>query len=151
MKKLLVGILILASLATWGMFHAIMSVPSRPVSEQQIKNYIDYHRVSKGLSQLAYDPILEREAQERAERLCHIPFDHTEYNQEILTSGYVYSEAGENLAQSDGWSNEQIVQAWYDSPTHYANIMKREYKETGIGVAECNNRTIIVQWFGTKK
>lgn len=151
MKKLLIALLLIAIIGTWFMFQMIMNVPSRPVSEQQIKNYIDYHRVEKGLSMLNYDPILEREAQERAERLCTIPFDHAEYNNEILTSGYNYSVAGENLAEGHNWSNEQIVQAWYDSPTHNDNIMKREYAETGIGVAECGNRTIIVQWFGTKK
>ena len=65
--KYLIGILLIAIIGTWFVFSAIMGVPSRPVSEQQIKNYIDYHRVDKGLSMLNYDPILEREAQERAE------------------------------------------------------------------------------------
>lgn len=70
----------------------------------------------------------------------------------IKGTGYNYTYAGENLAI--GYTdNQELVQAWLDSPTHRANIMNENYKEIGIAVVdgtyEGANTTIVVQMFGT--
>lgn len=49
--------------------------------------------------------------------------------------GYKYSHAGENLAVNFNDSKD-VVDAWMNSPTHRANIVKAIYTETGLGVAE---------------
>lgn len=66
--------------------------------------------------------------------------------------GYEYSLAGENLAV--GFSRaEEVVAAWKNSPTHYDNIIDRDFKE--IGVAAIDGRfnnvdtAFIAQYFGT--
>jgi hypothetical protein len=70
----------------------------------------------------------------------------------ITAAGYQYLYAGENLAKSFDTS-EEVVQAWMNSPTHRANIMKPQYHD--IGLAILNGRlngeetTLVVQEFGT--
>ncbi len=46
--------------------------------------------------------------------------------------GYQYSVAGENLAV--GFSSpEAMVEAWVESPTHFANLIDPDFKDIGIG------------------
>ncbi|OGF23549.1 hypothetical protein A3D45_01890 [Candidatus Falkowbacteria bacterium RIFCSPHIGHO2_02_FULL_42_9] len=49
--------------------------------------------------------------------------------------GYKYAVAGENLAV--GFSRaEDVVQAWQNSPTHYANMIDSDFKEIGVAMAD---------------
>jgi Uncharacterized protein with SCP/PR1 domains len=50
------------------------------------------------------------------------------------TVGYEYSYAGENLAINFS-DSEDVTQAWMNSPTHRANIVKSSYTEVGTGIA----------------
>jgi hypothetical protein len=65
---------------------------------------------------------------------------------------YSYTSAGENLAVNFFESNE-VAEAWMNSPTHRANIVKKEFTEIGIGVAsgiyEGRNTVFVAQLFGT--
>ncbi|HUQ30232.1 MAG TPA: CAP domain-containing protein [Candidatus Paceibacterota bacterium] len=66
--------------------------------------------------------------------------------------GYAYTYAGQNLAVNFTDSNE-VERAWMNSPTHHANIVKAEYTEVGIGVAqgmyEGREAAFVVQFFAT--
>jgi hypothetical protein len=66
--------------------------------------------------------------------------------------GYNYSAAGENLAVNF-FESSDVSQAWMNSPSHRANIVKPGYKEIGIGVARgvYNGKSTIfvAQFFGT--
>jgi uncharacterized protein YkwD len=56
------------------------------------------------------------------------PFDR------MKDAGYRYSSAGENIAA--GYRTpSSVVNAWLKSPGHCKNIMKRSYKEMGVGYA----------------
>ncbi|MBI2029716.1 hypothetical protein HYT02_04825 [Candidatus Gottesmanbacteria bacterium] len=70
----------------------------------------------------------------------------------IVSSGYSYSFAGENLAK-DFNESSSVVQAWMDSPTHKDNILKSEYKDIGFAVVNGKfngqETTLVVQMFGT--
>lgn len=70
----------------------------------------------------------------------------------IISSGYSYSYAGENLAK-DFNDSPSVVQAWMDSPTHRDNMLKSEYKDIGFAVVngKLNGQetTLVVQMFGT--
>ncbi len=69
-------------------------------------------------------------------------------------AGYSYKKAGENLAVNFD-DSEKVVDAWMNSPTHKANIVKDGYTEIGIGTAEgkYNGRkaTFVVQLFAAPK
>jgi len=48
--------------------------------------------------------------------------------------GYKYQYAGENLAINFN-DSEDVTEAWMNSPTHKANIVKGNYTEIGTGIA----------------
>jgi hypothetical protein len=66
--------------------------------------------------------------------------------------GYSYKSAGENLAVNF-FDSEDVSRAWMNSPTHRANIVKKEYTEIGIGIAngkyQGRNTVFVAQFFGT--
>lgn len=69
----------------------------------------------------------------------------------IAAAGYNYQYAGENLAVRFVDSKD-VVNAWMASPTHRANIVKPQYTQVGIGIAEGMYQgepaTFVVQYFG---
>lgn len=66
-------------------------------------------------------------------------------------TGYEYTVAGENLAIDFGEA-EDVVSAWQSSPSHKANLLNKEYTETGIAVVsgefQGGTSTIVVHMFG---
>lgn len=70
----------------------------------------------------------------------------------ILGSGYSFSFAGENLAKNFQ-TNEGVVIAWMNSPSHRENIVSVKYKDIGIavvdGVINGQKTTLVVQMFGS--
>lgn len=67
-------------------------------------------------------------------------------------AGYTYQKAGENLAVNFDDSKD-VVDAWMNSPTHRANIVKDGYTEIGIASAEGMHKgkkaTFVVQLFAS--
>jgi hypothetical protein len=70
----------------------------------------------------------------------------------IERAGYDYVYAGENLAVRFSDSKD-VVNAWMASPTHRANIVKPQYREIGVGIADGMYKgspaTFVVQYFGS--
>lgn len=66
--------------------------------------------------------------------------------------GYHFSSAGENLAVNF-FESSDVANAWMNSPTHRANIVKKDYKEIGIGIAsgtyKGQDTVFVAQLFGT--
>lgn len=69
----------------------------------------------------------------------------------ILSSGYRYTVAGENLAKNFS-SSGGVVDAWMASPSHRDNILKSSYKDVGFavvnGTLNGEETTLVVQMFG---
>ena len=69
----------------------------------------------------------------------------------ILSAGYQYEYAGENLAKNFLFS-ENVISAWMNSKTHRENILRKEYTDIGFAVVNgiLNNEptTLVVQMFG---
>lgn len=65
---------------------------------------------------------------------------------------YRYGRIGENVAWgSDGITLKVIMKGWMDSPGHRANIMQKDYKEIGLGLAtDDKGETYYTQVFGTQ-
>ena len=70
----------------------------------------------------------------------------------ILSSGYKFAYAGENLARNF-YTSEDTVRAWMNSPSHKENMINGRYKEIGVavvdGVLQGQKTTLVVQMFGT--
>lgn len=98
-------------------------------------------REAQGLTDLEIDPRLALAAQAKANDMAQKGyFAHTSPDGRTLRDwlrdvDYDYSYAGENLAV-DFTDSADVERAWMNSPTHRANLLKREYQYVGFGIAE---------------
>lgn len=72
----------------------------------------------------------------------------------VLAAGYDYHYMGENIAYGfgPGFGPREIFDGWMKSPGHRDNILKKEYREIGIGiVSDGRGGTYYTQEFGTKR
>jgi hypothetical protein len=105
-----------------------------------ITDITNEERADVGLAPLTENALLAQAAQLKAEDMASKGyFAHT--SPEGLTPwhwfqvvGYSYAHAGENLAVNF-FDSADVAEAWMDSPTHKANIVKANYTEIGVGVA----------------
>ena len=115
-------------------------------------------RESLGLGELKSNQKLKEAAQAKANDMAskgyfaHYSPDGKTPWYWIDQTGYKYKAAGENLAVNFDYSLD-VVNAWMNSPTHKANIVKAKSTEIGIGVAEGfyqgRPTVYVVQLFGT--
>jgi uncharacterized protein YkwD len=103
-------------------------------------------RARNGLPLLRENPRLRRAAAGHSEDMVSRRyFDHTApggvtMTDRILRARYARSNQGwafgENLAWGTGRLSTPrgVMQAWMDSPGHRANVLRRSYRELGIGV-----------------
>ncbi len=130
---------------------------SQGVSVKNIIELTNSSRNTFGLSALIENSLLDAAAQKKAEDMvanqyfAHVsPQGKTPWDF-ISAEGYKYMVAGENLAVNFQ-SAEGVESAWMNSPGHKANILNKDYKDIGIGIAEGtyqgSNAIFVVQMFG---
>lgn len=116
-------------------------------------------RVEAGVPTLKADRQLEQAALAKARDMFaknywahYAPDGSTTPWQFILTAGYTYKFAGENLAK-DFDTSASVVEAWVASPSHRANLLSNSYQDIGIvavsGALLGEETTLVVQMFGT--
>lgn len=114
-------------------------------------------RTKEALPPLKYNKKLAEAAQKKAEDMFkkdywshYGPSGETPWDF-ILSSGYQYEFAGENLAKNFLFS-DGVVTAWMNSPTHRENILRQEYADVGFaivnGALNGEETTLVVQMFG---
>lgn len=115
-------------------------------------------RLKNNLPALAINLTLNNSANLKAEDMnANNYFSHTDKSGRGLDYylkqvGYEYNFAGENLAV--GYVDAAaVVKAWKKSPTHYANLVDKDFKELGIGVVNGQYQgapaSFIVSHFGS--
>lgn len=94
---------------------------------------INASRIEAGVLPLKQSPVLDARADARAELLCaRGQWSHDGWRDSF--KGLKHTYAGENLAK--GFDSATSTHAGLmASPTHKANILKKQYKEVGIGEA----------------
>lgn len=115
-------------------------------------------RIDNDVPTLKENSLLVKAAQAKAEDMAKNGyFAHTSPDGKtpwywLRQVGYSYKSAGENLAVNF-FDSEDVTRAWMNSPTHKANIVKADYTEIGIGVAngvyQGRNTVFVAQFFGT--
>jgi len=109
---------------------------------------------------LAPNALLQLAAQEKADDMAskgyfaHVtPEGYTPWHW-LDQAGYSYKYAGENLAVNF-FDSADVATAWMNSPEHRANVVKKEYTEIGIAMAEGqyqgHSTVFVVEFFGTPK
>lgn len=127
------------------------------VNSENIIALTNQTRKQFNINSLKESPVLAQAAQAKAEdMLLNGYFAHNSPEgktpwQFLENAGYNYFAAGENLAINFTDANS-LEQAWMNSPSHKANILKSDFEEIGIGVAEGEyfgkKATFVVQMFG---
>jgi uncharacterized protein YkwD len=111
-------------------------------TESRIFRLVNTERRRQGLSDLVYNPQLDRMARIQAENMARFQkMAHVipESSLPTLTdraqnSGYPYARLAENVAL--GYPNAQtVVDGWMASKGHRGNILNRDVEETGIAIA----------------
>jgi len=134
----------------------IVSTANLSDYEAAVLNLINNIRVSNGLGALQSNQILTDIARYRCSDMIgnsyfshYMPDGRNIFN--ILgENGVSYVNAGENLGQSIPASNgtpEAFANAWMQSPTHKANILRSVYSKIGIGVLDGGDRRVVTTVF----
>lgn len=128
------------------------------VAASDVASLTNEARITNGLPPLAVSPLLTQAAQLKAEDMARNSYYAHEspegksplYWLDLV--GYNYLNAGENLV-IDRTTALQAVNAWMNSPDHRENILRPQFTQFGIGVAEGEYQGIhtifVVQEFGT--
>lgn len=128
------------------------------ISINKLHDLTNQEREKAGLSPLTYNDKLAQAAQAKANDMfaknywAHYGPNNENPWQFILSAGYEYEYAGENLAKNFLFS-KGVVDAWMNSPTHKENIVRKEYTDIGFavvnGMLNGEETTLVVQMFGT--
>lgn len=154
------SILVLLVLGIFSIVPKVLPGVLSYASDIRVKDLFDTTntvRAEAGLDTLRLNPTLSAAARKKAEDMfkegywAHVSPSGVEPWYFILEEGYDYSYAGENLAKNFNTS-EEVVTAWYQSPSHKENLLSTNYDEVGYavvdGVLEGYETTLVVQMFG---
>jgi hypothetical protein len=128
------------------------------LSEDGIINWTNQQRAFNGLPALAENTKLVQAALTKAQDMLknqyfeHVSPSGTGPSELADNAGYDFIAIGENLALGNFAGDQDLVQAWMDSPGHRANILNSRYREIGVaairGVFEGKRVWLAVQEFG---
>jgi hypothetical protein len=137
----------------------ITSTDNIEAGANELINMTNQYRLEQGLNTLTPNARLTQAAANKARDLltnqyfAHTSPDGKKFSQWIKDVDYKYFYVGENLA-IDFNNNQEIFQAWLNSPAHKENIARPQYQEIGIAVIEGkykNRQTAVaVQLFGSR-
>lgn len=123
--------------------------------EDQVRQQINAIRQEKGLSQLRHNERLAEVARSYSRRMAeedffaHVSPKGDTPAQRVQSAGIFYLLVGENLFTSTNIPQPvpAAIDGWMKSRGHRENILRPEYRETGIGVWRRGNTYYITQLF----
>ena len=117
-------------------------------------------RAQYGLPPVKENPVLDKAAQLKAydmatnKYFAHFSPTGISPWYWFQQAGYKYHYAGENLAMNF-IDSEEVVKAWFNSPSHRENLLNKNYTDIGIAILPGDpqinglNKPIVVQLFGS--
>jgi len=129
------------------------------ITKENVINLTNQSRSEEGVLTLQENTLLTNAAQAKANDMINKQYWAHFYNGEkpwdwMKKAGYVYMDAGENLA-IDFDQSEDMNKAWLESPSHRENLLNEKYTDIGVGIAQGwfkdHNTIIVVQMFGKPK
>jgi len=129
------------------------------IATTELYQLVNAERAERGLPALKRNTKLEQAAYKKAQDMFaknywahYAPDGSTTPWQFILSSGYTYKYAGENLAK-DFDTSASVMSAWMASAGHRANIVSGNYKDFGMvaidGSLLGEQTTLVVNMFGS--
>lgn len=116
-------------------------------AEASVLCLINAVRASQGLGAVAENPLLDRAAAGHSADMValgyftHDSLDGTTFVQRIARAGYMCGARGWLVGENLGWGSgtrstpRSVMEAWWDSPPHRANLLRGSFREVGIGIA----------------
>ena len=126
-------------------------------TRDQVVDQINNFRARSARPPVVANPELQAAAQSFAEHMARTAvFSHNadgrQPSHRAMQAGYESMMVTENIAYQGSTGNlaQQLVNMWIGSPGHYANLMRHDLTETGVGVAQSpyNGQFYAVQLFG---
>ena len=142
MKKVAKLVLFTALFAT---FFAMTAFAAKG-DAQAAFNRVNEIRVANGLTPLTWNYQVENAAKVRANEIVS-SFSHTRPDGRPWYTADDKVLYGENLAQYYD-SSDEVVQAWMNSPSHRANILKPDFKSGAIFTVEVDGEVYWAEEFG---
>ncbi|MBU1033746.1 CAP domain-containing protein [Patescibacteria group bacterium] len=152
-------------LAFFALFNAVRFFPnltdrvlgfSSNISTSDLLDKTNQERQRLGLSKLVLNEELNQAALAKAQDMfndqywAHVAPDGKQAWDFIKETDYSYKYAGENLARDFNTSDE-VVEAWIASPSHYENLINKDFTQMGLAIVNGNlkgfNTTLVVQLF----
>jgi uncharacterized protein YkwD len=124
--------------------------------ENAVAALINSYRVSSGLNAVAYEPTLTYIAKLRSADLMdrgyfsHYTPEGTTVFDLMAANGITARLRGENLGQAmpaSIGSPEAFMNAWQNSPSHNANMLRAGYNYIGVGMADNGDRIVVTTVF----
>ncbi len=107
-------------------------------------------RLSQGRAAVVADPPLQAVAQAYADRMAaegffaHVAPDGSDVRQRLVSAGYRYTLAGENLGSASGPLAAHF--SVEHSPAHRKNLLEPEHRRLGVGIASADDgQTLLVE------
>lgn len=128
------------------------------ISVQKLYEFTNRERQKHNLSPLSYNEKLSEAALKKAKDMfsknywAHYSPQGSAPWDFIVSSGYQYEYAGENLAKNFLFS-QNVVDAWIASKSHRENLLQENFTDVGFavanGVLNGEETTLVVQFFGS--
>lgn len=132
-----------------------VQTPQTAQMEEQIRQRINEIRRQQGLIELQANSKLAEVARRYSQQMAEQDFfSHTSPTgetpaQRVQAAGIVYRMVGENLFTSTNIPQpvNAAVEGWMDSSGHRENILRSQYRETGIGIWRDGETYYVTQLF----
>lgn len=123
--------------------------------ESQVQQQINQIRQQQGLTELRHNEKLAQVARRYSRRMAeqnffaHVGPQGDTLTDRVEAAGIFYRMVGENLFTSTNIAQPvpAAVDGWMNSPGHRENILRSEYRETGIGIWKTGNTYYFTQLF----
>ena len=124
--------------------------------ENAVAALINSYRVASGLNAIAYEPTLTYIAKLRSADLMdrgyfsHYTPEGTTVFDLLKANGITAKIRGENLGQAMPagiGSPEAFLNAWHNSPSHNANMLRAGYNYIGVGMVDNGDRIVVTTVF----
>jgi uncharacterized protein YkwD len=127
-----VGLLSVGAAAACG------SLPGDAGVRQSLLAEVNALRADAGLGRLSpsrkLESVAEGHACDMAERgyFSHVSPDGLTFKNRVRSGGLISRSAVENIAITPGADAARVVRMWRESPSHRANLMRRDLREVGF-------------------
>lgn len=129
--------------------------PAIAQMESQVRQQINAIRRQRGLTELSNNEKLAQVARNYSRRMAeenffaHVSPQGDTLSDRIKAAGIFYFMVGENLFTSTNISQPvpAAIQGWMQSPGHRENILRREFRQTGVGIWQEGTQYYFTQLF----